>query len=365
MIPYGRQSIDQADIDAVVAALKSDFITQGPAVEEFEEQIRATTGARHAVAFSNGTAALHGAAAAAGLGSGDLVVTSPLTFVASANCAKFVGAMNAFVDIDPQTLNIDVERIPEIADALVAVHYAGLPVDLDRLSYRPRIVIEDASHAIGATTPYGPVGNCARSDMTTFSFHPVKTVTSAEGGAVTTNDPELAASLRRFRSHGVVRPEGAPPWYYEVTELGYNYRLCDLQAALGTSQLSKVDAFVDRRNELAAVYASGLRDLPVTTAPEMRVEGRHGRHLYPVRVADRDRVATELRSCGIGVQLHYVPVHLHPLYREDGWTDGDFPEAEAAARELISLPLFPTLTAPEQATVIDSVSSIVREDALQ
>ncbi len=355
MIPYGRQSIDQADIDAVVATLTSPFLTQGPAVEAFEQRIVELTGARFAVAFANGTAALHAACHAAGLGPGDTVVTTPLTFVASANCAKFVGADVSFVDIDPATLNIDVERVPADVDALVAVHYAGLPVELGRLAHRPRVVIEDASHAIGAIGPDGPVGNCARSDMTTFSFHPVKTVTSAEGGAVTTNDPALAERLRRFRSHGIVRPAGADPWFYEVVDLGYNYRLTDLQAALGASQLRRVEAFVERRSALAARYRELLADTWVELPPEGPEGVRHGRHLFAVQVDRRDEVARHLQDHGVGCQVHYVPVHLHPLYRRDGWKPGDFPLAERAHSRLLSIPLFPDLTEAEQDHVVDTL----------
>lgn len=359
MIPYGRQSIDDDDIEAVVKVLRSDFLTQGPVVEEFEEQLAAQVHARYAIAFSNGTAALHAACAAAGLGAGDLVVTTPLTFVASANCARYVGAGIDFVDIDPATLNLDPRLVPAHADALVAVHFAGLPVDLAALAHRPRVVIEDAAHAIGASTPDGPVGSCAHSDMTTFSFHPVKTVTTGEGGAVTTNDPRLAEQLRRFRSHGVVhKPEGGG-WYYEVESLGYNYRLTDLQAALGISQLSKLDRFVARRNALAARYDTRLAELPVMRAPVARPGVVHGRHLYPVRVADRARVHATLRALGIGVQVHYVPVTHHPTFGLDAAARARFPHTEAAYAGLLSLPLYPTLTEAEQDDVVAALASVL------
>lgn len=230
MIPYGRQSIDDCDIDAVVRVLTGDWLTQGPAVAEFESACAEKLGVRHAVAYSNGTAALHGACVAGGLGAGDKVGTSSLSFVASANCARYVGAEVEFIDIDPMTLNLNVDLVSEHLDGLVAVHFAGLPVDLTSLSSRPRVVIEDAAHAFGALTPDGPVGNCANSDMTCFSFHPVKPITTAEGGLVTTNDDMLAERLRRFRSHGIERPTSGPAWMYDVVELGYNYRLTDLQA---------------------------------------------------------------------------------------------------------------------------------------
>ena len=266
MIPYGRQTIDDDDIAAVVATLRSDWLTGGPRVDDFEKTLAAYTGARHAVAFSNGTAALHGALATAGIGHGDRVLTSPLSFVASANCARYVGARAGFVDIDPHTLNLDPAKVGP-CDALVAVHYAGLPVDLRALPERPAIIVEDAAHALGARTPDGSVGNCARSDMCTFSFHPVKALTTAEGGAVTTNSDDLADALRRFRSHGTVPKPEHGGWYYEVETLGFNYRLTDLQAALGLSQIPKLDAFVARRNDLAARYRMRLTGLPIELPP--------------------------------------------------------------------------------------------------
>jgi dTDP-4-amino-4,6-dideoxygalactose transaminase len=325
VIPYGRQAIDDDDVEAVVKVLRSDFLTQGPVVVEFEEKLAALTDARYAVAFANGTAALHAACAAAELGPGDLVMTSPLTFVASANCARYVGAQVDFVDIDPDTLNLDPRRVPARATALVAVHFAGLPVDLRALAHRPRVVIEDAAHAIGACTPDGPVGNCAHSDMTTFSFHPVKTVTTGEGGAVTTNDPELARRLRTFRSHGITQHPEVAGWYYEADSLGYNYRLTDIQAALGVSQLGKLERFVARRNLLAARYRDLLDDLPVQLAPEAPSGVVHGRHLYPVRLDDRARVYTSMRAGGIGVQVHYVPVTHHPTFGIDHESRARFP----------------------------------------
>ncbi len=360
MIPYGRQSVDDDDIDAVVKVLRSDFLTQGPAVAEFEERLVFLTGAKHAVAVANGTAALHAAVAAAGIGAGDRLVTTPLTFAASANCGRYVGAGVGFVDIDEHTLNVDVTRVPAGVDALVAVHYAGLPVALDQLAHRPRVVIEDAAHAIGASTADGPVGSCAHSDMTIFSFHPVKTVTTGEGGAITTNDDELAARLRAFRSHGMQRPEGAAGWYYEIDEIGFNYRLTDIHAALGTSQLGKLDRFVRRRNELADRYDALLAGHPQIELPPRAPDGaRHGRHLYPVRVAGRDRVYDAMRAQGIGVQVHYLPVHLHPAYRALGFRPGDFPVAEHACARLLSLPLFPDLTETEQDRVVEVLTSVV------
>lgn len=355
MIPYGRQSIDEDDIAAVVAVMRSDLLTQGPAVEEFEAALVATTGARHAVAFANGTAALHAATAVAGLGPGDVVATSPLSFAASANCARYVGAEVRFVDIDPDTLNLDVSAVPDDIDALVAVHYAGLPIDLTKLPRRPRVVIEDAAHAIGASTPDGPVGNCAHSDMTCFSFHPVKTVTTGEGGAVTTNSADLAVTLRRFRHHGISKCSDEPFWKYDITEIAYNYRLTDLQAALGTSQLRKLEQFVHRRNEIAQVYRDAFgNDGRIELPPAAPAGWRHGHHLFPIMVDERDRVFDELRAAGIGVQLHYVPTYRFSSFAGTG-VPADFPETERAFARMLSLPMFPALTDDEQARVVESL----------
>jgi perosamine synthetase len=359
VISYGAQCIDDDDISAVVAVLKGDWLTQGPAVEEFEANLCEVTDARYAVAFSNGTAALHGAAAAAGLGPGDTVLTSPLTFMASANCARFVGAHPALVDIDPTTLNIDLTRVPKDAAAVVAVHYAGLPLDLSDLRHRPRVVIEDAAHALGARTPDGPVGNCARSDMCAFSFHPVKPITTAEGGAVTTNDSELADRLRRFRTHGIVRRPEQGGWYYEIDSLGFNYRLTDVQCALGTSQLHKLERFLARRHQIADRYRLDLADLPVTLPPAARDGFRHAYHLFAIQVDDRRRIFDGLRAAGIGVQVHYVPVHMHPISSDIGASEGDFPFAESAYSRLISLPMHPRLTHEEQSFVIETLRGLL------
>ena len=343
-IPYGRQTVDRTDIDAVVEVLQGDWLTQGPTIERFEAALCEVTGARFAVAFANGTAALHGAAAAAGLGPGDVVGTSALTFSASAACARYVGATPTLIDLDPTTLNLDVAAVPADLDALVAVHYAGLPVDLASLAHRPRVVIEDACHALGGHTPDGPVGNCARSDMACFSFHPVKPITTAEGGAVTTNSPELADALRRFRNHGIERLPEVDPWYYEVRTLGFNYRLTDLQAALGVTQLAKLPEMVARRTEIAARYRAGLAGLPLTLPPAAPEGFGHGYHLFAVRVPERRRVFDGLHAAGIRVQVHYVPIHHHPVYADLGFGPDDLPATEEAYAGLISLPVFPNLT---------------------
>ena len=290
MIPYGRQSVDDDDISAVSRVLKGEWLTRGPAVGEFEEDLAERVDAQHAVAFSNGTAALHAAMAAAEIGPGDQVATSALSFAASAACAVYVGATPTYVDIDPATLNLDPALVPADVDALVAVHYAGLPVDLTGLAHRPRVVVEDAAQALGAETADGPVGNCAHSDMTTFSFHPVKTITTAEGGAVTTNNADLADRLRAFRHHNQLPGTAEEPWAVHIDEPGFNYRLTDVQAALGSSQMHKLDRFLNRREEIARRYDLALTNVDVLTPAGAPVGGRHARHLYPIRVEHRRAV---------------------------------------------------------------------------
>jgi perosamine synthetase len=355
-IPYGRQSIDDDDIAAVVQVLRGDWLTQGPAVERFEAALCATTGAEHAVAFANGTVALHASLWATGIGKGDTVATSPLSFVASASCALWVDAQPAFVDIDPKTLNLDLANIGR-CDALVAVHYAGLPIDLAGLVARPRVVIEDAAHALGAHTPDGPVGNCARSDACVFSFHPVKTVTTGEGGAVTTNSAELADRLRRFRSHGMVQRAEHGGWFYEISELAPNARISDVQCALGASQLTKLERFVSRRNELAGQYQELLTGLDVEPAPTAIAGSRHAYHLYPVRVPRRRAVYDAMRAAGVGVQVHYLPIYRHPLFAPFGIAPSDLPETERAYSGLLSLPMFPTLTDTQQQRVVETLAT--------
>jgi dTDP-4-amino-4,6-dideoxygalactose transaminase len=277
--------------------------------------------------------------------------------VASANCAIYVGAKPTFVDIDPHTLNLDPRAVTGDVDALVAVHFAGLPIDLAALENRPRIVIEDAAHALGATTPNGPVGNCALSDMCCFSFHPVKAITTGEGGAVTTNDEALADRLRRFRSHGIRARPDLGGWAYEVVEEGYNYRLTDIQAALGTSQLNKLERFVRRRVELAERYRALLADANLTLPPAPPAGWCHPYHLFAIRVQDRRFVFDGLRAAGIGAQVHYVPIHRHPVIARLGeWT---LPETEAACSTLLSLPIFPRLSEQQQDTVVEVLRTLV------
>ena len=359
MIPYGHQHIDEDDIAAVVAVLRGEWLTQGPAIEMFEAALVEATGARYAIAFANGTAALHAAVAVAGIGTGDVVATSPLSFVASANCARYVGADVAFVDIDPETWNLDVAAVPDGIDALVAVHFAGLPVALDRLTNRPRVVIEDAAHAIGASTPDGPVGNCAHSDMTCFSFHPVKTITTGEGGAVTTNSRAYADALRQFRSHGMVRDADAPAWWYDVPEPGYNYRLTDMQAALGISQLHKLERFIERRNAIADRYRTLLADTSVGLPPAAPIGARHAHHLFAVRVAERDRIFADLRAADIGTQVHYRPIYQHSAYVALGFRPEDYPITEHVTAQILSLPVYPDLTDDDQDRVVEVLRKVL------
>ncbi|HJW27027.1 MAG TPA: UDP-4-amino-4,6-dideoxy-N-acetyl-beta-L-altrosamine transaminase [Rhodocyclaceae bacterium] len=372
-IPYGCQDIGEADVAAVLAVLQSDWLTQGPAVPAFEAAVAGRCGVPYGVAACNATAALHIACLALGVGPGDLVWTSPNTFVASANCARYCGADVDFVDIDPATLNLDVRlleakleaaaghgRLPKV---VIPVHFAGQPCDMARLAalgetYGFRI-IEDASHAIGATYQGEPVGNCRYSDITVFSFHPVKIVTTAEGGMAMTRDAALAQTLAELRSHGITREASRlrepshGPWYYEQIALGFNYRLTDLQAALGTSQLARLDQFLARRHELVARYDRLLADLPVTR-PHLAPGRTSAWHLYCIRVdaARRAAVFDALRTAGIGANVHYIPVHTQPDYRRLGFAWGDFPVAEQYYREAITLPLHPRLTDEQQDRVV-------------
>lgn len=383
-ISYGRQTIEPDDIEAVSRALASGWLTQGPLVEEFERRLAEYTGAKYAVVCSNGTAALHLACKAAGLGPGDKVLTSPLTFLASANAALYVGARPDFVDIDAATLNIDPDRLEEKVKAcpsikaIVPVHFAGSPCDMERIGRiakeRNLIVIEDACHALGASWTAANnetrmVGSCSNSDMTVFSFHPVKSITTGEGGAITTNSRKLYDRLLSLRSHGVIKEtaklfsaEGLP-WYYEMQDLGFNYRLTDIQSALGISQLKKLDRFIARRREIASLYTSLLSKYPFIKTP-CDVQGRSSAwHLYPVRIdfnglGAARRVLFELMSAiGINLQVHYIPVHMHPYYRGLGFKPGDFPVAEKFYDEEVSLPIYPLLTDEEAGAVSEALLS--------
>nr|WP_314486806.1 UDP-4-amino-4,6-dideoxy-N-acetyl-beta-L-altrosamine transaminase [uncultured Kingella sp.] len=377
MIPYGKQTLSEADIAAVVRVLHSDFLTQGNQVPAFESSLKNYCGAAHAIAVCNATAALHIACQALGLGKGDILWTTPITFVASANCALYCGATVDFVDIDPHTLNLSIARLAEklaaaqvsgcLPKIVIPVHLCGEPCDmaaLHQLSQQYGFkIIEDASHAIGASYRGGKVGSCQYSDITVFSFHPVKIITTAEGGACLTNSPELANTLARLRSHGITRnpdemthePDGA--WYYQQIELGYNYRMTELQAALGVSQMTRLDEFVARRHALADRYDALLADLPLTL-PHRNPNNRSALHLYPVQVQPesgktRQQVFDYLRAHGIGVNVHYIPVHTQPYYRQRfGFKPGDFPNAETYYSRAISLPLYFSLSEDEQDTVV-------------
>ncbi len=364
-LPYGRQQIDEADVEAVVDVLRSDYLTQGPAVERFERSVKSFCGAGHGVAVASGTAALHAALKVLGVGHGDRVWTSPITFVASANAARYCGASVDFVDVDPGTVNLSpqalgaklqaAEQSGTLPKVVIPVHFGGQSCAMDEIHalagrYGFRIV-EDAAHALGGDYLGGRVGNCRWSDIVTHSFHPVKIVTTGEGGMLTTNDAELAWKAATFRTHGITRDparmvgESDGPWYYQQLELGYHYRMTDLQAALGTSQMGKLEAFVARRREIAALYDETLRGLPVE--PLARdTRARSAWHLYVVRLnsAVRRPVFEALRAAGIGVNVHYIPVHLQPDYRRLGFEPGMFPEAERYYGECLTLPMFPGMS---------------------
>jgi UDP-4-amino-4,6-dideoxy-N-acetyl-beta-L-altrosamine transaminase len=381
-IPYARQSITPADIEAVAEVLRSDWLTQGPAVERFEAAVASYCGVAHAVATQSGTAALHIGCLALGLGPGRRLWTSPCSFVASANCGLYCGADVDFVDIDPRTGNMSAQalgtkleqakREGRLPDVVVPVHFGGRPCDMVALAalaarYRFRI-LEDASHAIGAEYGAGRVGNCGYSDVTVLSFHPVKIITTGEGGMALTRNPELAARLRLLRSHGITRdpsqmseePHG--PWYYEQHELGFNYRMTDLQAALGASQLERIGQFLERRKRLVSRYGSLLRGLPVDLPP---ADDASAWHLYVVQLdaGIRRRAVERMRAAGVEANVHYIPIHLQPYYRSRGFRRGDFPQAERFYERAASLPLFPALTDADQDTVCDTLRACLLNNA--
>ncbi|TGP14652.1 MULTISPECIES: UDP-4-amino-4,6-dideoxy-N-acetyl-beta-L-altrosamine transaminase [unclassified Mesorhizobium] len=382
MIRYGQQDITQADIDAVVDVLKSVNLTQGPNIPKFEQSVLAHTGARHAVAVNSATSALHIACLALGLGPGDLLWTTPNTFVASANCALYCGAQVSFVDVDPRTYNlcpraleeklIEAEKVGRLPKIVVPVHHTGQPCDLEAIhdlgkKYGFKI-IEDASHAIGARYKGEPVGNGRYSDIAVFSFHPVKIVTTAEGGMALTNDDELATRLGLLRSHGITREASLMtqpmdgPWYYQQVALGYNYRMTDMQAALGVSQVARLTQYVKRRHAIADRYSTLLANLPLTL-PWQHPDSYSAYHLYVIRLqlenigASHLEVFEALRAKDIMVNLHYIPVHTQPYYQMMGFRNGDYPEAERYYREAISIPMHPALTDADQ----DFVVKVLRE----
>jgi UDP-4-amino-4,6-dideoxy-N-acetyl-beta-L-altrosamine transaminase len=379
MIPYGRQDVTDADVQAVVDVLRSDFLTQGPMVPRFEAAAARSVQARHAIAMNSATSALHVACAALGLGPGDTLWTVPNTFVASANCALYCGAAVDFVDIDPATWNMSVRRLEDklvsarkagtLPKIVVAVHFSGQPTDQQAIwalsmEYGFK-VIEDASHAIGAARGGEPVGSCRWSHAAVFSFHPVKIITSAEGGMALTNEEALAEKMRMLRTHGITRDPNrfsapdAPPWHYEQQALGFNYRMTDIHAALGLSQLPRVNEYVAVRNSLADRYRNALKGLPLQL-PTVDKDTLSAFHLYVVRLlpnaeSHHRAVFEHLRARGIGVNLHYAPVHLHPYYRKLGFGPGLLPESEAYGRTAITLPLYPGLSADDQDRVIEAL----------
>lgn len=385
MISYGRQSISEEDIAAVVAVLRSDYLTQGPVVAQFEAAVCEYTGAAHAVAVNSGTAALHVACRALGLGPGDVLWTTPVTFVASANCALYCGAEIDFVDIDPQTYTMSVPALAEklaraqlngrLPKIVVPVHMCGLSCDMEAIATLSEqygfAIIEDACHAIGGRYQDITIGSCRYADITVFSFHPVKTITTGEGGMAMTNNRELAEKMRLLRSHGITRdeqhmtnqPEG--PWYYEQIELGYNYRMTDFQAALGMSQLSRLDDFIARRNAIAQRYDAELAGLAL--APQARTtQGYSAFHLYVVQLdlkrlnKTRLDVVSDLQHNGILTNVHYIPVHLQPWYRRLGFQPGDFPQAEHYYQAALSLPIYPDLLPEQQDWVVGRLVEVMQ-----
>lgn len=392
-IPYGRQSIDDADIEAVVKVLKSDYLTTGPAVEAFEKKVADYVGAKYAVAVSNGTAALHVACLAAGIGEGDEVITTPITFAASANCVLYCGGTPVFADIDPDTYNISPEelekKITSRTKAIIPVHYTGQPCDMDailEIAHKHNLlVVEDGAHALGAAYKGKKIGSIA--DMTCFSFHPVKPVTTGEGGMIVTDNEELYRRLVLYRSHGITRDkdmmqqyeeqlqQSSDPalqeaadmlrgdvmdpggWYYQQLELGYNYRITDISCALGASQMDKLDRFLERRRQIAKKYDEAFADIPQIKTPWQQEGCQSGWHLYMIQTMERSRreVFDGLRQAGIGVNVHYIPVYRHPYYQRNGYAGVHCLNAEAFYERAISLPIFPGLTGQQQDYVIEHV----------
>jgi UDP-4-amino-4,6-dideoxy-N-acetyl-beta-L-altrosamine transaminase len=388
MIPYGRQSIDQGDIDAVVEVLKSDWLTQGPSIDRFEAAVAERCGARHAVAICNATAGLHIACMALDLGHGDWLWTTPNTFLASANCGRYCGANVDFVDIDARTWNMDAEKLAEklveaerlgrLPKVVVPVAFSGQSCNMARIKALSQqygfAIVEDASHAVGASYQGKPVGCGDYADMTVFSFHPVKIITTGEGGIVVTNSDDLADRLRKARSHGMTREPDEMhepshgPWYYEMVSLGYNYRLTDIQAVLGLSQLKRLDDFLARRRELAARYDQLLADLPLQL-PTRQAGAESAWHLYVVRIRREvvskpyEVIFDALRAAGVGVNMHYIPVHLQPYYRQFGFQAGDFPEAERYYGEALTLPMYADLSDAQQDNIVAALRAVLTDAA--
>jgi UDP-4-amino-4,6-dideoxy-N-acetyl-beta-L-altrosamine transaminase len=376
LLPYGHHSIEESDIQAVVETLRSDWLTTGPRIEEFEEAIAAWVGAKYAVSFSSGTAALHAAAFTAGLKQGDEAITSPLTFAATANCVLYQGATPVFADVSSDTLNLDPQaaatRITSRTRAMLPVDYAGHPADLDAIlklaEHHGLVVIEDACHALGAEYRKRRVGSL--SHMTVFSFHPVKHLTTGEGGMVTTDNPEFAETLRRFRNHGISsdarQRQSLGQWHYEMVLLGFNYRLTDIACALGLEQLKRLDANLARRRRIAARYTAAFLEVPGVLPPPVRSDVNPAWHLYPIRLdlkqlsAGRGEVFRALRAENIGVNVHYIPVHRHPYYRDRfGYQGGEYPIAEDAYERLISLPMFHGMSDEDVEDVLHAMAKVI------
>ena len=375
---YGRQSIDSDDIKAVVSVLRSDFLTQGPKIKEFEDALCEYTGAKYAVAVANGTAALHLAVLALGIKEGDEVITSPITFIASANCVSYTGGAVRFADIEPQTALIDLQeikkQITKRTKAIIPVHFAGQSCDMEKIGKIAKknnlFVIEDAAHAIGSKYNGEKVGSCRYSDMTIFSFHPVKTITTGEGGTITTNNNKLYEKLLMLRSHGVTRnekylTENDGAWYYEMQMLGFNYRLTDIQAALGISQLKKLDKFVDRRREIVDLYRLSFHGDDRFKLLEEKKYSHAAFHLCPLLIdfskvrIDKKKLFLRLKEKGINLQVHYIPVHLQPYYKKMGFREGDFPKAEAYYESTVSLPLYPDLKNSDVKHIVKIIKTIL------
>lgn len=378
-IPYGRQDITDEDINEVVKTLKSDFITQGPKIKEFEESLSALSTAKYSFAVNSATSALHIACKALGVGEGDIVWTTPITFVASANCALYLGAKVDFVDIDEETFNMSAPSLREklniakeknlLPKVVIPVHMCGQSCDMKEIFALSKefgfSIIEDASHAIGGSYDDNPIGSCKYSDITVFSFHPVKIITTGEGGACLTNNQKLAQKMELYRTHGVTREsdllnnkeEG--PWYYEQIDLGYNYRMTDIQASLGASQIKRIKSIIDKRNEVASYYDEKLKDIVIT--PSIK-EGISAFHLYIIKVdpEKRKEIFIQLREAGIGVNVHYFPVHLQPYYKQLGFKEGDFPKAENTYKSIISIPMYPTITKEEIDYVCETIAKVVK-----
>jgi perosamine synthetase len=372
MIPYGRQTIEEDDIQAVVDVLRSDYLTTGPKIAEFEKMVADYVGAKYAVAISNGTSALHAACFAAGIQPGDEVITTPLTFAASSNCVLYCGGTPVFADVDLKTYNIDPEdirrKITDKTKAIIAVHLAGQPCDMDEIHKIAKehdlLVIEDGAHALGSVYKGKKVGTL--SDMTTFSFHPVKPITTGEGGMIVTDNEEFYQKMMLFRSHGITRDENLMTrndgsWFYQQLDLGYNYRITDIQCALGCSQMRKLDRFLARRKEIVTRYNEAFADCENIIIPYQLPETESGWHLYIVQVknCDRRKVFEALREHGIAVNVHYIPVYLHPYYQEHGYKDVHCRNAEEVYSHIISLPLYPTLTEEQQQYVIETLKYVI------